>query len=306
MFEEIVKVYNNDTPTERGNLGGFESVEIPNPEEFVQQHDRIISNPDFFVGSGNNAVVYDASKQTEEFRTNTCVKALWRKVSAEASEKRYKELPEVAKPLRKIQDYFEIIKEKKRKLINKGHEFRPQVSPETEARYSNRAHLILKDAGSDVSIPWINRLIELKRGEDNYETDPKYSWEEDVTLLVMEKVHGENIEKIILGMDEDALVPKISFEEFSKKLRDAVELFHKKGLYHNDISTRNIMVREDGEPVIIDFGGGFQGFEGQVNEQMYKQNLEDLEKTLKWLGKYIDNPEKTSDELRDYLDKMEE
>lgn len=306
MFEETVKVFDNSKITERGNRGAFERVEIPDPEEFVKQHDRIISSPDFFVGSGNNAVVYDTSKQTEEFRANACVKALWRKVSAEVSEKRYSELPEVAKPLRKIQDYFEKIKEKKRKLIQKGHEFRPQVNPETEARYSNRANLILKDAGSDVSIPWISRLIELKRGEDNYETDPKYSWEEDVTLLVMEKVHGENIEKIILEMDEDSLIPKINFEEFSQKLRDAVELFHRKGLYHNDISTRNIMVREDGEPVIIDFGGGFQGFDGQVNEQMYAQNLEDLEKTLKWLRKCIDSPEQTADELRDYLDKMEE
>lgn len=306
MFEETVKVFDNSKITERGNFGAFERIEIADPEEFIQHHDKIISSPDFFVGSGNNAVVYDASRQTEDFRTNSCIKALWRKVSAEVSEKRYKELPEVAKPLRKIQDYFEIIKEKKRKLVNKGHEFRPQVNPETEARYSNRAHLILKDAGSEVSIPWISRLIELKRGEDNYETDPKYSWEEDVTLLVMEKVHGENIEKIILEMDENSLVPKINFEEFSQKLRNALELFHKKGLYHNDISTRNIMVREDGEPVIIDFGGGSQGFEGQVNEQMYSQNLVDLEKTLKWLGKYMDNPEKTTDELRDYLDKMEE
>jgi serine/threonine protein kinase len=306
MFEETVKVFDNHKKTERGNFGSFEKIEVPNPEEFVEQHDRIIGNLDFFVGKGNNAVVYDTTLEDENGRSRSCVKAMWRSLSAEISEKRFSELPEVAKPLRKIQDYFEHVKEKKRKFIKKGFDFRPQVNPETEARYSNRANILLKESGSDVTIPWVTRIIELKRGDKNYDTDPRYYWEEDVTLLHMEKVQGENIEKIILELDEKGIAPKINFEEFSSKLREAISIFHSKGLYHNDLSTRNIMVREDGQPVIIDFGAGHQGFEGQANEQMYQDNLKDLEKTLNWLRKYLDNPEKTNDELQDYLDKLEE
>lgn len=306
MFEETVKVFDNNKKTERGNFGSFEKIEVPNPEEFVQQHDNIIANLEYFVGSGNNAIVYDTTLTRGESRSNACVKAMWRSISAEISEKRFNELPETAKPLRRIQDYFEYVKEKKRKYIGKGFNFRPQVDSETEARYSNRAHLLLKEAGSDVMIPWVHRIIELKRGDKNYDTDPRYYWEEDVNLLMMEKVHGENIEKIILEADEKKIITKINFENFSKKLREAVDLFHAHGLYHNDLSTRNIMVREDGEPSIIDFGAGYHGFEGQPNQQMYEENLKDLEKTLNWLRKYLDNPEKTTDELQEYLDKLED
>lgn len=306
MFEETVMAFDSNKKTERGNFGVFEKIEVNNPEEFIEQHDRIIGNLEFFVGSGNNAIVYDTTSEDKEGRSNSCVKAMWKNVSAEISERRFSELPDVAKPLRKVQDYFEKIKEKKRKFIKKGHDFRPQTNPETEARYSNRANLLLKESGSDVMVPWIARIIELKRGEQNYDTDPRYFWEEDVTLLHMEKVHGENIEKIILEGDEKHITPKINLEEFSQKLYDAINLFHLKGLYHNDLSTRNIMVREDGQPAIIDFGAGQHGFEGQPNETMYQQNVEDLGKVLKWLGKYLENPDKTTDELQEYIDKLEE
>ncbi|MBP9763335.1 MAG: hypothetical protein KBD10_01135 [Candidatus Pacebacteria bacterium] len=305
MFEETVKVFDSNKKTERGNLGAFEKIEVPNPEEFIQHHDTIIGNLEFFVGSGNNAVVYDASLEEGDNRSNACVKALWKKVSAEITERRFSELPETAKPLRKIQDYFELVKEKKRKFIKNGHAFRPQVDPETEARYSNRANLLLKENGSDVVVPWVHRLIDLKRGDQNYDTDPRYFWEEDVTLLMMDKIHGENIEKIILEGDDKRIAPKIDFEKFSGKLKEAIAIFHSKGLYHNDLSTRNIMVKEDGEPVIIDFGGGHHGFEGQPDQMMYEENVKDLDKVLKWLSKYLENPDKTADELQDYLDKLE-
>ncbi len=305
MFEETIKVFDSSKKTERGNFGSFEKVEVPNPEEFVKSHDMILSNLEFFVGSGNNAIVYDVTLSEGENKSNACVKALWRNVSAEISEKRFSELPETAKPLRKIQDYFEYIKDKKRRMIKKGYDFRPQTDPESEARYSNRANLLLKDSGSSVQIPWVHRIIDLKRGDENYETDPRYSWEEDVTLLMMEKVHGENIEKIILEGDEKNISPKINLQDFSKKLREAIDIFHSKGLYHNDLSTRNIMVTEEGDPVIIDFGAGYHGTEGQTNQKMYEENIVDLEKTLKWLSKYLENPEKTTDELQGYLDKLE-
>jgi len=306
MFEETVKVFDTSKKTERGNIGSFERVEVPHPEEFVEQHNRIIGNLEFFVGKGNNAVVYNTTLEDEHGRSLSCVKAMWKTVSAEISDKRFSELPEEAKPLRKIQDYFEVVKDKKRKFIKKGFDFRPQVDPETEARYSNRANLLLKEAGSEVTVPWVTRIIELKRGDKNYDTDPRYYWEEDVTLLHMEKVQGDNIERIILELDEKGVVPNINFEEFSAKLREAIITLHSKGLYHNDLSTRNIMVREDGQPVIIDFGAGHHGLEGQPNEQMYQENLRDLDKTLNWLRKYLENPEKTNGELQDYLDKLEE
>ena len=38
------------------------------------------------------------------------------------------------------------------------------------------------------------------------------------------------------------------------KLFDALEHMHARGVFHRDLSLRNIMVTKEGEPVIIDFG----------------------------------------------------
>lgn len=304
-LESYGKKFNPDHITDRGNEGAFEKIDVGDHIGMIlESHDRIISNPDFFIGSGNNAVVYNTTiGDDEDFLIRHCIKGLWKAVSVEIKGKDYSLLPKSAQSLRKIQDYFEKVKTKRREQSTKGYLFRDQVDPETEARYSNRARMYLKREGSLVAIPEISEIIHIERGEESYESDPPFSWEENVDFLLMEKVQGATIEQIITEKDKYKKIrDKINFEQFSLELEKAIDILHRHGLYHNDLSNRNIMVNEDGLPVLIDFGGGFNFPKGQSNGEMYLNNKEDLKKTLKWLNRSILNPDKTQSELKTLLD----
>ena len=73
------------------------------------------------------------------------------------------------------------------------------------------------------------------------------------SILVMETINGANLKEILDG--EKELPDNFDIERFFLDLRKFIELMHEKGIYHNDIADRNIMVEFDtGRPVLIDFG----------------------------------------------------
>ena len=61
----------------------------------------------------------------------------------------------------------------------------------------------------------------------------------------------------------ERLVPPVTAERWAEGLRVAQAYLHSLGLAHNDINPYNIMVREDGTPVLIDFGS-CQPFGGRL------------------------------------------
>ena len=79
--------------------------------------------------------------------------------------------------------------------------------------------------------------------------------------MVMEYEEGTDLEKVIKGgesFDErrilDILLPVL----------DGLELIHKQGFIHRDIKPANIFIREDGSPVLIDFGSARQAIGGKT------------------------------------------
>lgn len=74
--------------------------------------------------------------------------------------------------------------------------------------------------------------------------------ENDTPYMVMEFVEGVPLLEYI-NKDNVSLSDKLTI---IKKIASALELAHKNKILHRDIKSSNIMVRANGEPVLMDFG----------------------------------------------------
>jgi serine/threonine protein kinase len=121
------------------------------------------------------------------------------------------------------------------------------------------------------------------------------------------RVHRGRITSIFLERLEYTLMQYIhepGFADLDKPgfvaaLESAVACIHSLGLAHNDINPYNIMVREDGSPVLIDFrscqpfGGRLQslGSPGWYEELFFTSQAKHDVFALKKLREWLDKPE---------------
>ena len=76
--------------------------------------------------------------------------------------------------------------------------------------------------------------------------------ENNTAYMALDFVRGRDLQEIVL-INKIKLQPEQVYSILTKIL-DAIGHVHKNGLLHRDISPDNIIVRDDGEPVLIDFG----------------------------------------------------
>jgi hypothetical protein len=69
--------------------------------------------------------------------------------------------------------------------------------------------------------------------------------------LVMDFVEGESLAAII---ENDERVPEAQVVEWGLQLLDALAACHRRNVLHRDIKPQNIIIREDGRAVLVDFG----------------------------------------------------
>lgn len=80
---------------------------------------------------------------------------------------------------------------------------------------------------------------------------------ESGTYFIMEKINGSNIEEVL---SNPSLLPEsFVYDTFISDLNQQIERMHTAGIYHRDLHVRNVMVNEEGLPVIIDFGTATEG-----------------------------------------------
>lgn len=77
--------------------------------------------------------------------------------------------------------------------------------------------------------------------------------------LIMEYVEGSNLDDWLRGRAEPPSEAEI--RPFFEKLFDAVDYVHQRNTMHRDLTPRNIMVRPNGDPVLIDFGAAGLGID---------------------------------------------
>jgi serine/threonine-protein kinase len=112
---------------------------------------------------------------------------------------------------------------------------RPSAAGDEEIR---RRFLREAEAGAGVRHPNIARIRELVS-------------EPDRLAIVMDYVPGEPLDKAITG---DHPIPASTSVAICAKLLAAVQHLHDHGLYRLDIKPHNVVLRPDGDPVIIDLG----------------------------------------------------
>ncbi|MES2087879.1 MAG: hypothetical protein V4467_02700 [Patescibacteria group bacterium] len=279
---------------------GNESVETTStPEELTSEealifrgaYERIISDPKRFLDGGNHALVFET-----EDGSPYCIKCVWDQLLVNQKSKKYDRLPPPAKKLRAVEEYFDGIKAKKRQFVSKGFAFTPQNRPVYEATITHAAHLIASRAGLKDFVPNITSVVQMKHEETGEEGTPDmYMVTEKLSLLLMDKIKGSNLEKIILN--EPDTLRRIDVGAAEKTLRNGLDILHKEGIYHGDLSLRNIMFDyETLSPHIIDFGTGT--YNGTPDETAKATDLKQLEDIIDTLRKGNQDPAKARVDLQ--------
>ncbi len=88
--------------------------------------------------------------------------------------------------------------------------------------------------------------------------------EHNTAYYAMDYVEGETLKALV---QRKGPLPMTEAMPFMHKLLDAVETVHTADLLHRDIKPDNIIVRADGQPVLIDFGNARHFSEGRTLSQ---------------------------------------
>lgn len=72
---------------------------------------------------------------------------------------------------------------------------------------------------------------------------------------VMEYIHGDPLDRMMTRMIEArGSVPQDLVKKFLQSMLGALDAVHKVGIVHRDMKPANVMIRKDGQPILIDFG----------------------------------------------------
>jgi serine/threonine protein kinase len=74
-----------------------------------------------------------------------------------------------------------------------------------------------------------------------------------VHCLVMEKIDGLTLKEWLEHRNNKSIAPEVA-RDWLKQLVEILAKLHKEGFFHRDIKPDNIMLRQDGQLVLIDFG----------------------------------------------------
>jgi non-specific serine/threonine protein kinase len=90
--------------------------------------------------------------------------------------------------------------------------------------------------------------------------------ENNTAYMALDYVHGRDLLEI-LQEDPDSLKPDL-VEGYLKKILDAIKHVHQLGMLHRDISPDNIIINDQGEPILIDFGAARESTNERVTRML--------------------------------------
>ena len=78
-----------------------------------------------------------------------------------------------------------------------------------------------------------------------------FFYENETGYMVMEYVEGETVKQLV---EREGRMEPLSVLRLMKPVLDCLSVIHREGLLHRDIAPDNLILREDGRLVLIDFG----------------------------------------------------
>lgn len=107
-------------------------------------------------------------------------------------------------------------------------------------------------------------------GIPHVETDGYFNWPEGsskpLPCLVMEKIPGQNLQEWMLARANQPITTEIAIEWLTK-LTEILNLLHDRKYFHRDIKPSNIMLKPDGQLVLVDFGAVREVTETYLRQQ---------------------------------------
>lgn len=157
-------------------------------------------------------------------------------------------------------------------------------SPEKEGQFLSDLISLNEINGARVPIPYAWGEYELIDEGDQFFVKEK------ILVLAMERIKGVSIKDVLEGGAD--FPAKFNPDIFFKKVRSFLERMHEeKAIFHRDLHSGNIMIDENGDPVIIDFGKSTYGDEGDAYQYEYTDKGKVIE------GKYVSDS--------DFIDQIE-
>ena len=127
------------------------------------------------------------------------------------------------------------------------------------------------------------------------EPDGYFTWQDGTLIrycLVMEKIDGQNLEKWFEQRDRKFITQEQAID-WLKQLLEIVEYFHQRNYIHRDIKPVNIMVKPNGQLVLIDFGGV-----KKITDTYWAKLVEDMEATRLCTDGYTPEEQKKGKPLK--------
>jgi tRNA A-37 threonylcarbamoyl transferase component Bud32 len=90
---------------------------------------------------------------------------------------------------------------------------------------------------------------------------PFFSYSENgYGFLFMTRIKGASLKEVFNEENKKNTPENINWTEFFKKLKDIIEKLNANNIYHRDLHTGNVMIDENQDPIIIDFGNAYESF----------------------------------------------
>ena len=101
-----------------------------------------------------------------------------------------------------------------------------------------------------------------------------------------DKVEGMIIEYIrnAKSLRDAEFITSVECERWTGQIQDAIEYLHGEGLVWGDAKAENVLIREDGDVVLVDFGGGFTpGWVEQQNSDTTRGDWQGFERIVEFM-----------------------
>lgn len=143
-----------------------------------------------------------------------------------------------------------------------------RAKPERRERFEMGYRAFLEEARTLNALPALRGLVRIRGAFEKHAT----------AYALMDFIDGQPLDRatrILLGKHQSVPLPLII--DLTESMLGALRAIHQVGVLHRDIKPGNIMIRRDGQPILIDFGAARPMSQAKNLALMYSRRYAALE-----------------------------